>query len=157
MNSGYGPIVPNPVDLESAPRAAETQPDRMKPPALPAAVLLLLAGCSADRHPIHVSPSGDYGIYATVNGPSDTLVTLHLVDASGKELYATSTGVSDAMKWAEGWMPKDDVVVLWSSDIGTSAYVVDAAVLVRLSEISDEIRIRARELYESKYGVEPTD
>ena len=61
------------------------------------------------------------------------------------------------MKWAEGWMSDEDVVVLWSSDIGTTAYAVKGQELLRQDEVSNEIRTRARELYKSKYGVEPPD
>ena len=62
------------------------------------------------------------------------------------------TGASDAMKWAVGWTPTEDVVVLYSSDIGTIAYDIENGQLVKIQRIDPEIRNHAERLYENKYG-----
>ena len=80
------------------------------------------------------------------------IVMLHLAKKSGEELLPVRTGAGDVQKWAVGWMPEEDIVVLYSSDIGTLAYTVDDTGLVRIAELSDDVHGRAAELYASKYN-----
>jgi hypothetical protein len=55
------------------------------------------------------------------------------------------------MKWAVGWMPDHDVVILYSSDLGSRAYRIESGRFVEVEAISKEQRDQARKLYEDKY------
>lgn len=127
---------------------------------LAAIVLLGASGCStSDQTPV-VSPSGSYSVSASVDTKNRqsrnyAIVMLHLVGESGEEFLPVRTGAGDAQKWALGWMPTQDVVVLYSSDIGTLAYEIEDTGLVRIDKLSDDIRRRADELYSTKYDRVP--
>ena len=104
-----------------------------------------------------VSPSGDFTVFPSVdarnkNSRNYGIVMLHLAKTSGEAFPPVRTGAGDVQKWAVGWMPEEDIVVLYSSDIGTLAYKVEDAGLVRIAELSDEIHSRANELYATKYN-----
>lgn len=121
-------------------------------------ILTSLYGCAqrTDLDNKLSSPSGKYQISASVNHSKDDprkylCLKLFLFDSSGNLLKAEQTGVSDTMKWALGWMDKEDVVVLYSSDIGTSAYDVKLDGLHIISELTPLIESRAVELKSEKY------
>lgn len=76
------------------------------------------------------SPSGRYHLNVTVNqsnaDPTTYLcLVIHLLDEQGQELAIFQTHASHRMKWAIGWMPPTDVVVLSSRDVGTVAWTVN--------------------------------
>ncbi|MDX2412598.1 MAG: hypothetical protein QNK34_11635 [Woeseiaceae bacterium] len=81
------------------------------------------------------------------------LVSVHLANAEGVEKHAVQSSASDAIKWALGWMSDEDVVVLQSSDIGTTAYdIVDNRLVPRVDAFKiEEIQARAEELYAERY------
>ena len=81
------------------------------------------------------------------------MVSVHLADAEGVEIYAVQSSASDAIKWALGWMSDQDIVVLQSSDIGTTAYdVIDNRLEPRVDAFKNvEIQARADELYAERY------
>ena len=103
------------------------------------------------------SPSKNYFINATVNKNKDDktkylCLVLHLYDDSKKEIDKYQTGASDRMKWALGWFKEDDIIVLYSSDIGIVAWKITNNKLLIIDEISGEIIKRGIELKEIKYG-----
>jgi len=92
----------------------------------------IILGCGPQKYPIEIvnSPSGKYQIKATINtDESDKAkylcVKLHLLDAQGKELSQLQSNVSQTMKWAIGWMGKDDIVIFHSSDLVLSQFYFD--------------------------------
>lgn len=126
-----------------------------RPLALTASLLSLMAlwnSCSQREHPPIQSPSSEYRIFATIEEVS--LIHLHLTNKEGVELDTVYSGASDAMKWALGWMPDEDVVVLQSSDIGTRGYdIVDNRLVAKSEPFKDKrIQARAEELKSEKYG-----
>lgn len=123
--------------------------------ALTASLLSLMAllnSCGQKEHSPIQSPSGEYSIFATIEEVS--LIHLHLTNKEGVELDTVYSGASDAMKWALGWMPDEDVVVLQSSDIGTRGYdIVDNRLVAKSKAFEDKrIQARAEELKSEKYG-----
>ncbi|MEM7432930.1 MAG: hypothetical protein AAF351_13490 [Pseudomonadota bacterium] len=95
-------------------------------------------------------------MYGATDPETGAIVNLHLLDSSGAELSVTRSGASDVMKWAVGWLPDKDVVVVWSSDIGVLAYSVESDQLVIVEQIDGAILARAHELYDSKYHIDPS-
>jgi hypothetical protein len=126
-----------------------------RPLVLTASLLSLMAlgaSCFVREHPPIQSPSGEYKIFAAIEGVS--LIHLHLTNKEGVELDTVYSGASNAMKWALGWMPDEDIVVLQSSDIGPRAYDIENNRLVAKSyPFKDKhIQARAEELKSEKYG-----
>ena len=115
-----------------------------------AIALFSVASFASAQNDITPSPSGDFGIFATVD--SDLLVNIHLTDELNEEVFQLNTRASDVMKWAVGWMPGMDVVVLYSSDIGIQAYVASENQLVEVRFLDLELESHARDLYREKYG-----
>ena len=120
--------------------------------------LCVLVGCrkKASNAPV-ISPSGQYHVGATVNRDKAEktkylCLKLHLINPAGKEVPSLQTGVSATMKWALGWMPEEDIVVLYSSDVGTLAYKIGAEGDWRKIQPNDEIIRRGKQLKEDKYG-----
>jgi len=120
--------------------------------------LCVLVGCrkKASNTPV-VSPSGQYRVAATINRDKADqtkylCLKLHLGEPGGKGVQSLQTGVSATMKWSLGWMPEGDVVVLYSSDVGTQAYKVGGEGDLREIQINDEIISRGKQLKEDKYG-----
>ena len=120
-------------------------------------IVSTLFGCGPRKYPIEIvnSPSGKYQIKATINTDESEkvkylCVKLHLLDAQGKELSQLQSSASHTMKWAVGWMEKDDIGVLYSSDIGTHAYKIENGSLVEI-ETTDAIIKRGELLKKLKY------
>ena len=72
--------------------------------------------------------------------------------ATGRKI-GFQTGASDTMKWALAWSPKN-VLVLYSSDIGISAYDIEGGKIIERPPDHDEEEI-GREAYKAKYGTRP--
>lgn len=96
------------------------------------------------------SPSGKYLLTATVDRNTST-VRLHLKDPKGQPLASQRTTASDVMKWALGWMPAADTVVLYSSDAGTLCYAVTPAGKLSAIKVTPALDHRAQELKKEKY------
>ena len=121
---------------------------------------LVLSGCGPlmkDHHgaPV-ISPSGKYTVFAKVNRtdqnrPDYAHVVIHLTDVTGKELQVYCSRAGDANKWALGWMPNEDIVILQSSDVGSMAFRIENDSLVEIVPISDEMSFRAEILKAKKY------
>lgn len=122
-------------------------------------LLFGLLGCSElsrdeDFKPIP-SPSGEYELRASIRVSSPDhggvgIIMLSVSKPNGTQIDQVSTGASNNMKWAIGWLD-DDTIVLYSSDIGTYAYQIkDENSLVKLP-LTDEIIKRGEELKTEKY------
>ena len=122
---------------------------------------LLVLGCrrrsSMTQRYSYGSSSGNYQVIVTTNRDKTDetkylCLQLHLADAGGRELHVLQTGASNTMKWALGWMPEKDVVVLYSSDIGTTAYELTPEGRLRQVNATDQIVVRGKQLNGQKYG-----
>ena len=109
-------------------------------------ILLLFIGCGANKlvNEIIPSPSKKYKIQSTVNTDKTDrtkylCIKLHLLDTKGKELFQLQTSASTTMKWALGWMEKDDILILYSSDIGTNAYTIENSMIKRVNTTEEFI------------------
>ncbi len=102
------------------------------------------------RQPDLKSPSGKYLLTASVDKNTSTL-RLHLKDPKGQPLASERTRASDFMKWAVGWMPDADTVVLYSGDAGTLAYTISSAGKLTATKVTPMIDHRAQELKKEKY------
>ena len=119
--------------------------------------ILGLSGFANKKTEEFVSPSGEFSVYATVNGTDKTKpnyadVVLHLLDNKGQEIQVVVSGVGDAHKWALGWMSNQDIVILYSIDIGDLAFKIENSKLVELSVLTEQMKKRAYELRKQKYG-----
>ncbi|MGK7888186.1 MAG: hypothetical protein AB4042_02565 [Leptolyngbyaceae cyanobacterium] len=122
------------------------------------ALPLFLISC---RQPAFVfaplpSPSGQYFVDVTVNQSNTDPATylclvLHLLDGQRQERSRLQTTASNRMKWAIGWMPDPDIVVLYSSDIGTTAWSVSTGDFEAMT-VSPAIRRWGEQLKSDKYG-----
>lgn len=119
--------------------------------------LILFTGCESQQflEEIEQSPSGKYKIKVTINtDESDKAkylcLKLHLLDTQNNELTNLQTGASHRMKWVVGWMPNDDIIVLYSSDIGTYAYKIEGNILKNI-QTTDLVIKRGEELKKMKY------
>ena len=120
-------------------------------------ILSTLIGCEHRKYPIEIitSPSGKYQIKTTINtDESDRTkylcVKLHLLDTQSKELSQLQSSASHTMKWVIGWMEKNDIIVLDSSDIGTYAYEIENNTLKKIG-ITEVIIKRGEQLKKLKY------
>jgi hypothetical protein len=119
--------------------------------------ICIFAGCTLKTQEVVRSTSGVYSLRTEISGDEveptkQRCVRLRIVDEStGKEL-TYQTGASNTMKWAVGWL--NEVLVLYSSDIGTHAYDVKNGKIIerRANEEEEEI---GRKAYEKKYGKRP--
>jgi hypothetical protein len=106
-----------------------------------------------------VSPTGGYAIFATVNRtdrdrPDYAFVVIHLLDPEGKELQVYRSRAGDASKWALGWMPDADVVILQSSDVGSMAFEISEDHLKEISPLNEVMKSRAKILKAEKYATQ---
>ena len=119
--------------------------------------MLVLVGCGPTMKSVEraASPSDVFVVAAIPNeSKADPrkyrCIRLILENRNGNSLSAVQTGASDGQKWAVGWMPTGDIVVLQSSDIGTQAFTVQSNALVQTT-ITAEIEARAKQLKQAKY------
>lgn len=105
--------------------------------------------CSDKRINRQVSPSGSYSFYTSIENFN---IIIHLLDKNNNEISVVDTRASDVMKWAVGWIPKKDTVVLYSSDIGSYAYIIENQKLIKLKYLTKEMCLRANDLYGKKYN-----
>lgn len=100
------------------------------------------------------SPSFKYKLSAIVDstkGEFFQCVNISILSRCEEELSVIETGASNAMKWAVGWMPNDDIVVFSSSDTGTYAYGIDADGHSFEIKINKQIKERGNFLLAEKY------
>jgi hypothetical protein len=120
-------------------------------------IIILIGGCSRKDESLrkYTSPSGNYLVSASVNkDKSDKTkylcLKLYLWNNSQDKLFSLQTEASSTMKWALGWMETADIVVLYSSDIGTRAYSINNNRLDPI-ELSQDIIKRGDDLKYKKY------
>ena len=128
-----------------------------KPKAYLPAVLILFVGLGCGRshnsEDARIAPSGKYYLSTEIREAPESgqeHVFLILRDRSEAHLDSYDTLASPIQKWAVGWLDGDDVVVLYSSDIGTYAYEISEGKLSPI-ELSPEATEKGRELYGGKY------
>ena len=104
-----------------------------------------------------VSSTGLYKFSTEINqdktDPTKYLcVQLNLFNKEGNKLFSLQTKVSDNMKWAIGWYPKCDTIVLNSKDVGVYAWRIgeDKKQLEEIT-ISPEINTIADSIFKNKY------
>ncbi len=117
--------------------------------------LLVACGRSDYTDGPYPSPSGTYGVFASVNATDTSRadyahVVLHLTDTTGQECATLLTRAGDANKWALGWMQSGDTIVLQSSDVGDMAFVPSPTAITEVAA-DTAVRMRAQELYRAKY------
>ncbi len=111
-------------------------------------LLFLQVSCTVKSNSQEVSPSENYSFYTSI----ENFIIIHLVNQNKDEISVIDTRASDVMKWAIGWMPKKDTIVLYSSDIGSYAYIIENQKLIKLEHLTKEMCLRANNLYEKKYN-----
>jgi hypothetical protein len=121
-------------------------------------VILLVASCTRIEHPQLISPSGNYQSTVEVAGKEAgtrrNCVSIIINDLRTNRQMRFQTGAADTQKWAIGWSP-EDVLVLYSSDIGTYAYEVHGnAIVEKAKPTATEIET-GRLAYEKTYGYKP--
>lgn len=102
-----------------------------------------------------ISPTSKYYFITTVNRPGNKKedfadVVIHLYNSKGQLLSDFNTNAGDANKWAVGWDKTKDTIILFSSDIGNSAYKIENGELKNIT-LTTELNNRASELKEEKY------
>ena len=97
-----------------------------------------------------ISPTTKFYLTTTVNRTNQTRndyadVIIHLYGSDGRLKSNFNTRARDANKWAVGWDKTKDTIILFSSDIGNSAYRIESGQLKSI-ELTDELNKRAIEL-----------
>lgn len=93
------------------------------------------------------APSNRYFVIAKVNQSNEKLdnyadVRLFLLDQQQQVIDSVNSGAGDFSRWAAGWMSNADTVVLFSSDIGTSAWRIKDGRFEKLPLEDDTVRAR---------------
>ena len=120
-------------------------------------IAVLCLGCGGADSGEAISPDGKLKVRTEISGneasPTKRLcVILVFEDLEGKE-KRIQTGVSDVMKWALDWHDSD-TLILYSSDIGTTAYDIDGLEISERLPTKEEI-ITGKESYRNRYGKLP--
>ncbi|HTJ78402.1 MAG TPA: hypothetical protein VL357_05350 [Rariglobus sp.] len=119
---------------------------------------LMAAACSRLEAGSLISPSRTYLLTSEIAGedagPTKRYcVLLKVVEIATKKEIQFQTGASNTQKWALGWF-HDNILVLYSSDIGIYAYdLADGKITERLAK-EDEKEV-GRDAYKKKYGERP--
>lgn len=120
--------------------------------------VLLSAACTQLQAAPLQSPSGEFIVRTEISGdeagPKRRLCVKLLIHTvtSQKELFF-QTGASDTQKWAMAWSPTN-VLVVFSSDIGTNAYEIKDGKIIERPASREEQEI-GRKAYKAKYGKLP--
>ena len=102
-----------------------------------------------------VSPTTKFYLTTTVNRTNQAKadyadVIIHLYNSEEQLKSDFNTHASDANKWAVGWDMTKDIIILFSSDVGNSAYRIENGQLTSI-DLTDELNKRAIELKQEKY------
>lgn len=120
-------------------------------------ISLALSSCffnAYESEPIK-SPTGNFTIKARVNRTDKNVddyadVMIHIFDLNGKKLNEFNTGASDSGKWAFGWTVIGDTIVIYSSDIGNKAWVLENRTPTEI-KLTKNLDSRAEFLKSNKY------
>jgi len=101
------------------------------------------------------SPTGNFEIRATVNrtdknSDNYAYVMIHLRDRKNNKLAELNTRAGDASKWTIGWTEIGDTIVLQSSDIGNTAWILNENKPNQI-KMTAELNERAEFLNSEKY------
>lgn len=113
--------------------------------------LLFLVGCLSNHSTDFIdSPSKNYKVQAFVNktdrqNDNYLEVVLLLFDKNGKQISALNTNASHVHNWEIGWTEFGDTLVLQSSDIGNSAWIIEESDLVEIN-MTEKLQKRAETL-----------
>lgn len=112
------------------------------------------SGCDRAGSQQAVSPDGKLRVRTEISDDvgevtSRSCVILIFHGSKGQEKHY-QTAVSDSMKWALDWHDTN-TLVLFSSDVGTVAYDVEAMEITERIPCEEEI-VTGREAYRKRYG-----
>ena len=118
---------------------------------------VFMSGCSRKEASI-TSPSGLLIAAPEISGEEAGptrrhCVRLRIKDTQTQQEHTFQTGASDYHKWALTWSASG-TLVLYSSDIGISAYDIKSGQIVERDANTQEQEL-ARQAYEKKYGQRP--
>ena len=102
-----------------------------------------------------ISPTKKYYLITTVNQTNKSKddyaeVLIHLYNSGGQLKLTFNTKAGDANKWAVGWDQTKDTIILFSSDVGSSAWRIENSQLKNI-ELTGELNSRATALKQEKY------
>ena len=105
-----------------------------------------------------MSPSGKFTVRTVISGdeagPTRRLcVKMVVANTATRNEMIFQSGASDTQKWALAWAPTNSLI-LYSSDIGTSAYDIEDSKIIERPATPEEQEF-ARKAYEKKYGKRP--
>ena len=121
-------------------------------------LILLVSSCaffSDYKSDKVLSPTKRYYLTVSVNRTDKAKndfadVVIHLYNSGGQPLSDFNTHAGDANKWTVGWDNTKDTIILFSSDIGNSAYQIENGQL-KFIGLTDELNKRAIQLKQEKY------
>lgn len=127
----------------------------MKKLALYAILILGLVGCSSDKdfEESHPSPSGEFKAQVLIGNESSNrkyIIFIQLLAKNGRELDVVDTGASVFQNYAVYW-DSEKTIVLYSSDIGTLAWLVSDQKLLAIS-VDNKMAKRAEAFFNKKMG-----
>ncbi|WP_133257081.1 hypothetical protein [Hymenobacter edaphi] len=115
----------------------------------PCGLVCLVTGCffSDFKEGPFPSPSGAYAVVAKVNRMHKERddyadVKLLLLNREKQVIDSVNSKAGDASKWAAGWMPNGDTVVLYSADIGSKAWSIKDNHLREINLYADTLKCR---------------
>ena len=108
-------------------------------------VVLIISGCGG-QIPSSTSYDGAFLLQPRV---TDGLVFFDISDTKSSNIYTIDTQASDYQKWSAGWLPNSNIVLLYSSDIGTYAWQYKSTWVS--VELTMEMEIQAENLYKTEY------
>jgi|SRR5436190_2471838 hypothetical protein len=121
-------------------------------------IVIILGACTMQVPANFIeSPSRRYQLKVDLNrDKSDeknyNCVALAICDTSYRELSRLQTGASNNMKWAVGWYPVHDTLILNSKDIGVHAYKISENHQLLNIPVGKEIEQQAEIIFTSKYA-----
>lgn len=126
-------------------------------PVIFLAISIFICSCTM-RKPAEFleSPSGLYKLKVDINGDKSdekkyNCVLLTVCDSTYKYMSSLQTGASNAMRWAVGWYPSKDTVILNSKDIGTYAYRVSSEGKLVSIPVDKVIEGKGEEIFKNRY------
>lgn len=130
----------------------------MKSYSLPL-LTLAFTSCLYTRKPPEIisSPSGLYKLKIELNQDKTDKTKYHCVlltlyDKDFNEITRLQTGVSNTMKWAVGWYPNKDTVIVNSKDIGTKAYHLTDTRRLDTITVTEDINSISENMLQKKYA-----
>jgi hypothetical protein len=118
---------------------------------------MLIASCSTNAPETIISPSKRYALKVQVSkNKKDPVnyncVMITLYNGSKKKIDSVKTGATNDEKWAVGWYPGRDTIILNSADIGVYAFCLsdDKKAIKQIGTTADLIN-EGRAIFDKKY------